>query len=130
MKKIIFILTLIFISSNSTFCKADKIEDFDNFLIEFKKNKSFQVSRIKFPLLLEYLDNSDYKVKKFEYNSFNWKHDDLNIKSDVHTTIDNGEEKYVKILSFMGVENGINLKYFFKAFGINWYLIKIESMST
>ena len=112
-----------------------KSEDFNSFIFEFSTDSVFQISRIHFPLekitiTNDLIDDTSSTIQKSD-----WKHSYLFINSSSRTQIyDNFEKKLSdtdeRILSFLGIENGLQVYYFFKRLSGKWFLVKIEDLST
>jgi len=140
MKYFFAIITLLFLlssqifSQNSKSVKADKPEEFDNFIMHFMTDSLFQVSRVKFPCKKTFMDDNlepGYTTIK----KSNWKHQVIYFVSDYRVQIyDNFEQKLEdtneRVISFIGVDSGINLNYYFQRIDNLWYLIHIEDIST
>lgn len=113
-------------------------ETFIPFLQKFMSDSAFQKSRIKFPLetlFLEGTEDGDYKEKTENTNSNDWKFISLYDKAKSITNFSDSwdskiNEKDKMLLYIGGVENGINIKYFFTKIDEKWYLTKMfdESM--
>ncbi len=126
------------IASDST--KVDiefKGENFFIFFKDFCSDPEFQAKRIIFPLKEEFLsedlsriitneiNTGDWEyveLKKFEDNTFEYFFNNFN-KMDIPDTDE-------KVFSVMGIENGININYFFRRINYKWFLIKIQDFST
>lgn len=111
-------------------------EDFLPFLMKFSRDKQFQVNRITFPLTkCTYRDDlSD--TTTITLPRTNWEPlcllgpQDDHI-TDIGYTFGNREsDSDERVFSIIGLETGINVKYFFKRVEGLWYLTKIEDYST
>lgn len=117
--------------------KGQSNEDFFVFFQRFCMDKSFQVSRIKFPLQNIYLSENLNEVIIDEIPEWNWEY--LRIKDFENNTFEYYFDSFQKkelpekdemIYSINGIENGTQVNYYFKRENIKWYLIKIEDLST
>lgn len=112
-------------------------EDFFVFFHDFCTDSTFQLNRIKFPLMETYLGSnldsvitrriarSDWKfvrIKKFEANTFEYY-----FSSFTNRKLPETDEM---VYSILGVENGIQINYYFKRENGKWFLVKIEDLST
>ena len=112
-------------------------ENFFIFFQDFCTIEEFQLQRIKFPLTEVYLsedlndkiesfikkENWEYiELKKFDDNTFEYYFDNFTDREIKETN--------EKIYSILGIENGININYFFKKIKDKWYLVKIENLTT
>jgi hypothetical protein len=144
MKKILFILLISFFSCiNNSSAKKEVIsieENKENFFIffqDFCMIEEFQLQRIKFPLAEIYLsedlnnkiesfikkDDWEYiEIKKFDNNTFEYYFNSFTDREIKETN----EKTY----SILGIENGVNMNYFFKIVNGKWYLVKIENLTT
>jgi hypothetical protein len=111
-----------------------KEEPFDVFIKKFSKDNSFQLLRIKFPLVYNYSEEeietgslSTKQIKKEE-----WEIIDLVDKSGFGESVEiiketNGSN-LIHIL-VRGVDTGIHIVYFFEKEDNKWYLVKITDQS-
>ena len=112
-------------------------EDFFVFFQGFCTDSSFQLSRIKFPLIDTYLSSnlnrritrkvqsSDWKfmqIKEFTSNTFEYYFASFNDRK----LPDTDEMVY----AIIGIENGIQVNYYFKRENGKWFLVKMEDLST
>jgi len=117
--------------------------EFRHFLYEFFNNPEFQLEHISFPLTKTYIDMSadpEPKEVTLTINRKEWRH----LSGDKHYTCkmscydivlyDNFEREFKvnteRVLSFEGVENGINEAFYFKYEENHWMLVKWEDLST
>ena len=113
-------------------------EAFITFLQKFMSDSAFQIRRIKFPLetiFLEEAEDGEYKGKTENINLKDWKFGSLYDNAKSITNFSDSwnskiNEKDKMLLFIGGVENGINIKYFFTKIDEKWYLTKMfdESM--
>jgi hypothetical protein len=124
------ILLVIFLLFFELSIAQESVELFGVFTSKFYHDSSFQISRIIFPLKYEYCFDhvnkkdsvvtqpnwqfSDYGVLKNEYN--------IQIYDNFKKTLRNTNER---VVSFEGVECGIDLNMYFKLIRKKWYLVKI-----
>lgn len=111
-------------------------EDFYSFLIKFSYDEEFQIERINFPLTkTELSDDLDKRVTK-EVEVKEWKHISLIPKGQSYFTDIQHSFKHEnstsneKIFLFVGIENGIDIRYYFKRYNGLWYLIELKDLST
>lgn len=112
-------------------------EDFFSFFQVFCLDSSFQLTRIKFPLTETYLSlNLDtvitrrihkdewkfIQIKEFKSNTFEYYFDSFSNRK----LPDSDEMVY----AIIGVENGIQVNYYFKRENYQWFLVKVEDLST
>ncbi len=117
--------------------KFQEKEDFFVFFQGFCMDSTFQMMRIKFPLLEVYLSTdlnntitnritkSEWKyrrIKRFPGNTFEYYFDSFD-----HKELPDKDEM---VYSILGVENGIQVHYYFKREEGKWFLVKIEDLST
>ncbi|MFD0975392.1 DUF4348 domain-containing protein [Salinimicrobium gaetbulicola] len=112
-------------------------EDFDRFFYKFMIEPDFQISRVKFPLeFVGFKDGypgSDTDTVYFTKDK--WQHNSYYLdKQSIPIIYDNYQMKLQntneRVFVWTGVENGINVKSFFKRIDGKWYLIKVEDLST
>ena len=112
-------------------------ESFFVFFADFCRDSAFQVMRVKFPLVNVYLgadldsviteaiDREDWKyvrIKNFTSNTFEYY-----FTSFDHKQLPDTDEM---VYSIVGVENGIQVNYYFKRETGKWFLVKMEDLST
>lgn len=122
--------TLINIKS-STIDKLSEIE-FINFIIKFSNDTIFQKTHIKFPLSHAYADaDLDYETVNDTLTKDKWKH--VRLTNDLNNLMIldfNIIKNNYRNIYYRGVENGIQMRYFFNKIDNEWKLIKIEDFST
>ena len=112
-------------------------EKFDNFFHKFMIEPDFQLSRVKFPLEFvgfrdgypgDDMDTIYFQKDKWQHNSY------YSDKQSIPIIYDNFEMELrntdERVFVWVGVDNGINVKSFFKRIDGKWYLIKVEDFST
>ena len=112
-------------------------EDFDAFFYKFMLEPDFQLSRIDFPLKIigfkdgypgGEIDTTYFTKDKWQHNSYYLNEISIPIVYDNYKMeLQNTDER---VFVWAGVENGINLKSYFKRIEGKWYLIKEEDFST
>ncbi len=112
-------------------------EDFDDFFYKFMIEANFQLSRVKFPLEFigfkdgypgDEIDTIYFTKDKWQHNSYYLDKQSIPIIYDNYDMeLQNTDER---VFVWSGVENGINIKSFFKRIDGKWYLIKQEDFST
>lgn len=115
-------------------------ENFDDFFLKFMDDSTFQVERIKFPIVKTFLHDVPEEslvedstlVSKSE-----WKHLSflLTMKTNYRPQIyDNFSaelrETDERTFAWLGIETGIQVYYYFQRINSKWYLIRIEDKST
>lgn len=132
----IYFLVIILILLGCNNQVENQNEDFVDFIIKFSFDESFQIERIMFPLKKYALDNTLNSEVKTKLQKTNWTHIQLiNNKQTYITDIQSKcdlEEIYEneQIFALLGIETGIDVKYFFKNINGKWFLVKIEDYST
>lgn len=112
-------------------------EDFFEFFQVFCQDSAFQLTRIRFPLTETYLSSNldtvitrrirkdEWKfiqIKEFKSNTFEYYFDSFSNRK----LPDSDEMVY----AIIGVENGIQVNYYFKRENYQWFLVKVEDLST
>lgn len=123
---------------STTLVKSDFVlEDFNDFFYKFMIEPDFQLSRIKFPL--EFISFKDgvpgADIDTIFITKVEWKHNYYYLHNESIPIIYDNYEMKIKdtderVFIWAGVENGINVKSFFKRIDGKWYLIKEEDFST
>lgn len=145
MHKIIVILSISAFSwlavnlnpSGSSQRKTQAHEDFFVFFQVFCLDSTFQVNRIKFPLIETYLSaNLDTVItRKIVQSAWTF----LPIKESKTNTFEYYFSSFTDrklpdtnemVYSIIGIENGIQVNYYFKRENEKWFLVKIEDLST
>lgn len=111
-------------------------DDFKSFLETFSKDSIFQVSRVKFPLVLEeWIDPETGTEKKlmdkkaYEILDFRYPKDALTREYDRYTqTVKIKDNKAV--VEIRGVDNGIYADYIFEKINGQWILVACNELST
>lgn len=131
-----FPIIMCFLVSFGYNSKAQNPENFDIFLFRFASDKEFQLSRIEFPLKFKTWESSDLEeIIEKKISKSDWEHDFLFINESYRPQIyDNFEgelrDSNQRLFQYIGVENGINTKYFFERKDGEWFLIKKEDLGT
>jgi len=139
MKFGILILTLLFASSafsqeNPQEGLKDQKENFDQFLLKFCTDSTFQINRIKFPLEFIGLDYNTYEESKSTIKKEDWKMDYIFMNDTKRSQIYDNFSMQLgdtdeRLFQWIGIENGINILYYFKRIQGKWYLIKFKNTS-
>ena len=143
MKKIFLILSFtIFLFScqrkndkivlkNEKILKCSDKEDFTKFIYKFSKDSVFQISRIKFPLIVNSFDSETLETEKTLMQKSDWKYEKLIFNKDKQMIndieIDNPD--YIKFILKMK-ETGIYVVYEFRIDKEKWQLVLIDDRST
>ncbi|OAQ39868.1 hypothetical protein A5893_09880 [Pedobacter psychrophilus] len=120
-----------------TFPTKEKVDnDFNDFLIKFSSDTSFQKSRTKFPLKINwydiekdkdsliYKDVSDFEMMDFRKKKSKGQYDQWEQKILVD------KDNTSAIIEIRGIENGIMVDYLFKKIKNVWMIIEIRDGST
>jgi len=118
---------------------ANNLDSFPVFVKLFKTDSIFQLSRIKFPLTKETLEENDGtgtpERVTTEINSNQWIYLSLKYDSTYSTRdIDAYTEKLILSIDtahllYLGVNNGINVEFIFSRTNNNWYLTRLIDLS-
>jgi hypothetical protein len=109
-------------------------EPFDVFIKKFSKDSSFQLLRIKFPLVYTYseeeIDTGSLSTKQIKKEE--WEIIDLVDKSGFGESVEiiketNGSDLIQLLVK--GVDTGVHIVYFFEKENNKWYLVKITDQS-
>ncbi len=127
---------LLIIVQNSLLCAQDYDNNFDTFLFKFATDKDFQLERIKFPLVFRTWENPEEiggKIITKSVDKEHWEHDYLFANDNYRPQIyDNFEGKLretnERLFQWIGIETGVNVKYYFKKLDSKWFLIKKEQL--
>ena len=77
------------------------------------------------PFVIALIKKEDWEyieLKKFDDNTFEYYFNSFTEREIKETN--------EKIYSILGIENGVNINYFFKIVNGKWYLVKIENLTT
>jgi hypothetical protein len=115
-------------------------ENFDTFFYRFSSDKEFQISRIVFPLIsIHWSEKNDQDIFEQTDTTYvveqDWEHENFFLLEDYRPQIySNFKEELAdtdeRLFCWHGVENGIDIKFFFKRKYGTWFLIKKEDLST
>ncbi|NIP27409.1 MAG: DUF4348 domain-containing protein [Phycisphaerae bacterium] len=138
MKSIFIVLFLLLMSFVNQFQKSHKgsAENFHHFLVRFSFDETFQRSRIKFPLEKSELSDDYKKTVTVKVDSADWKpvsviHKEQLYITDIRFSFEEQEEDSdERIFAYIGIENGIDIRYYFKRHKGLWWLVKIADFST
>jgi hypothetical protein len=137
MKKLIFLSCYFFSNALVAQTLPQRSENFFLFFQDFCRDSSFQIGRIKFPLISLYPDPSIdstvtetikqtewyfVPIKDFTSNTFEYFFDGF-----ANRELPESDEM---VYAIIGIENGIQINYYFKRIEGKWYLLKIEDLST
>jgi len=126
---------LVFSQETIKINNPNKNEEFESFLYKFCSDSVFQICRIKFPLEYVTLNYDTYEEIKTTIEKKDWRMDYLFMNEEKRSQIYDNFSLSLKdtderVFCWHGVENGINVLYFFKRIQRKWYLIKFEDTST
>lgn len=107
--------------------------NFKDFLTLFNKDSIFQISRVKFPMTVEFADpEKDYDYSKEVINIKNYHK--LNLIKDESPNPEYEQNIEVKnkkaVVDFRGIENGISSEFIFEKINGKWMLITWVDAST
>ena len=135
MKHIQLVILLLLFPCVATY--SQKIdESFYNFLVKFSFDENFQKERIQFPLEKTFLSEDSARPITKNIDRGEWKHIYLlrphqSYFTDIrHHFGEPEKDSTERVLVYIGIENGIDIKYYFKKLDGQWYLIKITDFST
>jgi len=129
------ILIMILLNLISQSFAQDSNQDFNSFSYKFFSDSSFQKGNIEFPLIMiiwnsdtDDFDTSYVKPPQWVYSDFNFFKNDFNVQlyDSFQKSLRNTKER---VISFEGVENGIQVNLFFKYSSFSWRLVKLEDFS-
>ena len=122
MKKFLLIFVMVFAHSFIAQNKATGSEEFNSFFKKFNADKSFQMSRIKFPLTVK-LNNDDYELVDYSIAKSDYIILNLNKSKEVR---DYTQKTILKsnsvIIEQRGINNGIYVDYIFEKRKGLWFL--------
>lgn len=122
MKKIIAILFIVCFSQLSTAQQNTKAnsENFSAFLKKFNEDKSFQLSRVKFPLTIKTIDDNleDINVTITEKNYRILKLDDKGMEFKQKIVL----KQKSAVIQQRGIDTGIYADYIFELKDNKWFL--------
>jgi hypothetical protein len=110
-------------------------QDFAGFCTRFFKDSTYQMAHIKFPLTKvfnnsekERYDTTQLSQSEWKYSDFGYFHNNYNtqVYDNFNKTFRDSKKR---MLSFEGVENGIDVDLCFVLMGKEWILIRIEELS-
>ncbi|NLI87737.1 MAG: DUF4348 domain-containing protein [Bacteroidales bacterium] len=135
MKTIITTIVLIMISICTSFSQRTN-EDFNIFFFKFSVDSVFQIERIKFPLEFKTWEDPEEiggDIVTIQIKKEDWKHDYFFMTENYRPQIfDNFEGELrdtdERLFQWIGIETGVNVKYFFKRIEGKWFLIKKENL--
>jgi hypothetical protein len=111
-------------------------EQFREFASSFFTDSTYQSLRISYPLLQVTLNMNTLEDDTVRVNEGNWTFTDFGYLSPSYAiqTYDNFQKSLrpsgERVISFEGIENGINLSLYFRLINHQWYLVKIVNHST
>jgi hypothetical protein len=128
------LLFLVLLSTQCVYAQHAK-EEFRDFCGKFFSDSTVQRNRVKFPLKRivynqerDSFDTTQVPKNKWGFSDFGYWKNDYNVQLyDLFskTLRDTGE----RVVSFEGVENGIDVSLYFKLLAGKWYLVLWEDSS-
>lgn len=131
---IILILCSFHNKSDSIICCSQIDDSFDQFFVSFSKDSLFQKKRITFPLMycsFDIEDNMDtvyVESEDWDFIDFSLDNEAKNREIDAYDVVIKKGKKDV-VYRRVGIDNGININYYFSLNETNWYLVKIVNKS-
>jgi len=120
-------------------------ENFNAFFYKFSMDKEFQLKRVKFPirhLSLDYPPSNngtpalDLELVRKTISKDKWEHLSFyyNTGKEHRPQLFDNFEKILRdtdqrVFSWLGIENGIKVYFYFQRIRGKWFLIKIEDLS-
>ncbi len=111
-------------------------EPFEVFFQQFGMDSAYQSQRIVFPLTISMIDREDKlskeTIQKKEWGFLNFSEDSLASKNDIDAFKGILEKKgdSSHIYKREGIDNGINVAYYFSRKAGKWYLVTIVDKSS
>jgi len=133
MSHIMLLLTVL--SSIMQLHNKDTREDFAGFLVRFSVDSTYQKSRVSFPLEFNSFDRNDKKkrstILEVEFVRLKVLEPASSFFTDISYDFNEiPKDTNERILSFIGIETGVNVKLYFRRFKGLWFLIRIDDFST
>jgi len=104
-------------------------KDFKTFMSYFNENAEFQLSRVKFPLKGEILDDNYENIETL-IRKENYQHSVFILEETTEYKLEIIEEKDEAIIEIRGIDNGIMADYVFKKVKGQWQLSEFTDLST
>lgn len=119
-------------AENVVYEQTNEPEMFTEFWKSFCNDPAFQKSRIQFPLVLTYyeetFDDWGSVTEKTDYlYATDWHFDDFKDTPEYQVLIEKKDDVYSVIQA--GRECGIHVEYFFRSYKGKWYLVRVEDFS-
>lgn len=126
-------------TASSTQQNDIQLEDFDQFLIKFSKDETFQKSRIKFPLPSSTFDDNNQITETtipaedmwnidLSPDAFKPNNDGMNKVEMTKKLFQDGSKQRYQV-HVGGLDNGIATDYFFETEGNQWFLVRFDDFS-
>ena len=120
----------------TTNCSSPEKEDFESFFYKFSTNTEFQLERIMFPLEYRTWKNPGNPASEIEVREIDraeWKHEYIFMNEgylpQLYDNFDGElQDTDERLFRWIGVETGIDVKYFFKRIEGEWHLVKKEDL--
>lgn len=107
--------------------ESKSTSEFDEFFKKFNSDKSYQLSRIIFPMTITLDEMGEISQKTITKNE--WEFDQIDEKSDYYYVVKKIKENKATIW-LSGKENGVNIEYFFEKRNNQWCLVSMKDAST
>jgi hypothetical protein len=136
MKKILVAsFTLLLLTLKFATCQNVK-ENFNSFMYQFGSDSEFQKSRIHFPLeFITWANPYEIggEIDTLYIEMENWEHDYFYMNQSYRPQIYDNFDGVLKdtderLFQWIGIETGVDVKYFFKRIDGKWFLIKKEQL--
>jgi hypothetical protein len=139
---VVFVFTAMYFHANSNkedtlTCFSNKKEVFEDFLMKFCYDESFQADRIKFPLLYMHLnadltesDTVFLQLKDWEYTNLGFD-PEIELRSQIYDNFDHSlKDTDERVFALFGIRDGLEIYYYFKRINQEWFLVKCNDLST
>ena len=104
-------------------------ETFQDFIQRFNQDEAFHLGRVVFPLLVESLDG-DLNPTQSQIKSSSYRFRQIALERTPNYDVTQKVEEKKATVEYLGEENGISVSYHFEQRKGQWFLIKIEDLST
>jgi len=114
----------------------EKPENFNEFVFKFLTDSTFQVHRIRFPLLTARLNLETLSLDTLVESRISWRflgnpHPNENSRMQIYDNFERVlRQTGERVVSFEGIENGIDSSLYFKLIKGKWYLVRFVDRST
>ncbi|MEP1151192.1 MAG: hypothetical protein JXR20_12380 [Balneola sp.] len=129
---------LILFCSEAKAQQSDNLEEFESFIINFKKDSTFQKSRLINPVTIIYSTGElvevedglyEFALDTVEVPSEDWKYESLSHRENVKSSIISKSSEQIQY-RIQGLDNGILFIYTFVSKNGKWFLKQYKNDST